>query len=439
MMRLLLTLLCIISFTFTNAQSNTDIANVYLRRAKEAVETNVNYKEALVQFEKALKYVDSISDKNLATLASSIYYENYQFQTTDKEKIAFLKNSETYSRRYFVLEQDNTAEGYTKNLESLILIQESIESLETKLKKEEEQRLRREKASKKIDSLKSLWNQKSESLSINVDKIYNFNTNNVALFKKDGNFGVIDDRGRIIVAATDYKDAISSEGFILLKNKKVNPDQIYSFNTNNKKGFVLPNVTEFNPLATDYGQVMLPRGNGWVVTYPDNSFEPLVYDLKDQKIIKIPNEEDLLKSLKKEDVVDRFNKDSEVKINKVWYQFGGHLGGGVYSLYSEDSYKVRSFLFSTNKEIISADAGFEYIGAYYKETFQAIKKGKVIWINPEGVKVSDVKDGYKKYSGDSKVVQLASGTYQIIRNEVIVLGDKELEKLSDFLRKHKKN
>ena len=439
MMRLLLTLLCIISFTFTNAQSNTDIANVYLRRAKEAVETNVNYKEALVQFEKALKYVDSISDKNLATLASSIYFENHQFQTTDKEKIAFLKNSETYTRRYFVLEQDNTAEGYTKNLESLILIQESIEALETKLKKEEEQRLRREKASKKIDSLKSLWNQKSESLSINVDKIYNFNTNNVALFKKDGNFGVIDDRGRIIVAATDYKDAISSEGFILLKNKKVNPDKIYSFNTNSEKGFVLPNVTEFNPLATNYGQIMLPRGNGWLVTYPDNSFEPLVYDLKDQKIIRIPNKEDLLKSLKKEDVVDRFNKDSEVKINKVWYQFGGHLGGGVYPLYSEDSYKVRSFLFSTNKKIINADAGFEYIGAYYKETFQAIKKGKVIWINPEGVKVSDVKDGYKNYSGDSKVVQLASGTYQIIRNEVIVLGDKELEKLSDFLRKHKKN
>ena len=122
-MRLLLTLLCIISFTFTNGQSNTDIANVYLRRAKEAVETKVNYKEALVQFEKALKYLDSISDKNLATLASSIYFENYQLQTTDKEKIAFLKNSETYRRRYFVLEQDNTAEGYIKNLESLILIQ----------------------------------------------------------------------------------------------------------------------------------------------------------------------------------------------------------------------------------------------------------------------------------------------------------------------------
>ena len=93
-MRLLLTLLCIISFTFTNAQSNTDIANVYLRRAKEAVETKVNYKEALVQFEKALKYLDSISDKNLATLASSIYFENHQLQTTDKEKIAFLKNSQ---------------------------------------------------------------------------------------------------------------------------------------------------------------------------------------------------------------------------------------------------------------------------------------------------------------------------------------------------------
>ncbi|MGJ8760026.1 MAG: hypothetical protein ACSHXA_05745 [Polaribacter sp.] len=439
MMRLLLTLLCIISFTFTNAQSNTDIANVYLRRAKEAVETKVNYKEALVQFEKALKYLDSISDKNLATLASSIYFENHQLQTTDKEKIAFLKNSETYSRRYFVLEQDNTAEGYIKNLESLILIQESIESLETKLKKEEEQRLRREKASKKIDSLKSLWNQKSESLSIKVDSIYNFNTNNVALFKKDGNFGVIDDRGRIVVEATDYKDAISSEGFILLKNKKEQPNQIYCFNSNNKKGFILPSVNRFNSIATHYGQVMLPRGNGRLVTYPNNSFEPLVYDLNLKKQVRITNKSELLKSLKKEDLIDRYNKDGEVKINKEWYLFEGDLGGGMYSLYFEDSYKVHSFLSTTTKKILSADAGFEYIGAYYKETFQAIKKGKVIWINQEGIKVSDVKDGYKKYSGDSKVVQLASGKYQIIRNNVIVLGDKELEKLSDFLRKHKKN
>ncbi|QXP63319.1 hypothetical protein [Polaribacter sp. HaHaR_3_91] len=439
MMKLLLTLLCIISFTFTNAQSNTDIANVYLKRAKEAVENNVNYKEALVHFEKALKYLDSISDKNLATLASSIYFENYQFQTTDIEKIAFLKNSEIYSRRYFVLEQDNTTEGYTKNLESLILIQETIEALETKLKREEEERIKKEKASKKIDSLKSIWNQKSESLFIKVDSIYNFNANNLALFKKDGSFGIIDDRGIIILAATDYKDAISSEGFILLKNKKEQPNKIYCFNTNNKKGFILPSVNRFNSLATHYGQVMLPRGNGRLVTYPDNSFEPLVYDLNVKKQVRITNKSELLKSLKKEDLIDRYNKDGEVKINKEWYLFEGHLGGGMYSLYFEDSYKVHSFLSATTKKILSADAGFEYIGAYYKGRFQAIKKGEVIWINEEGAKVSEVKDESKKYLGDSKVVKLASGTYQIVKNNVIVLGDQELEKLSVFLGKHKKN
>ncbi|OAD46718.1 hypothetical protein [Polaribacter atrinae] len=439
MIKLLLTFFCFISFTLTNAQSNADIANVYLKRAKEAAETNANYKEALDQFEKGLKFVDSISDKNIVTLASLIYYENYQLQTDDKEKIEFLKKSETYSRKYFVLEQDNTTEEYIKNLENLILIQETIEELETKLKKEEEDRIRKEKEYKKIDSLKSLWSKKSESLSIRVDSIYGFNTNKLALYKKDGNFGVIDDRGRIIVEATDYKDAISSEGFILLKNKKEQPNKIYCFNTNNKKGFVLPSVNKFNSLATHYGQLMLPRGNGRLVMYPDNSFEPMVYDLNVKKRIKITNKLELLKSLKKEDVIDRYNKDGEVKINKEWYQFGGHLGGGIYSLYFENSYKVHSFLSATTKKIISADAGFEYIGAYYKDNFQAINKGKVIWINQEGAEVSVAKDAYKKYLGVSKVVKLAMGKYQITRNNVIVLGDQELEKLSEFLIKYKKN
>jgi len=439
MIKLLLTFLCLISLTIANGQSNTDIANVYLKRAKEAAITKTNYKEALNQFEKGLKFLDSISDKNIATLASLIYYENSKLQTVDKEKIEFLKKSEIYSRQYFVLEQDNTVEEYTENLENLILIKETIEELETKLKKEKEERIRKEKEYKKIDSLKNLWSKKSESLSIKVDSIYPFNRNNLALYKKAGNFGVIDDRGRIIVEATDYKDAISSEGFILLKNKKEQPTKIFCFNTNNKKGFILPSVNKFNSLATHYGQLMLPRANGRLVMYPDNSYEPFVYDLNVQKRISITNKLELLKSLKKEDVIDRYNKDGEVKISKEWYQFGGHLGGEIYSLYFEDSYKVHSFLSAATKKILSRDAGFEYIGAYYKNNFQAIKKGKTIWINQEGIEVSDANDTYKKYLGVSKVVKLTLGKYQITRNNVIILGDQELEKLSEFLRKYKKN
>lgn len=44
MKKLLLILLCLISFALTNAQSNKDIAGVYIKRAKEAIETSINYK-----------------------------------------------------------------------------------------------------------------------------------------------------------------------------------------------------------------------------------------------------------------------------------------------------------------------------------------------------------------------------------------------------------
>ncbi|QVY64873.1 hypothetical protein [Polaribacter sp. Q13] len=378
MKKLLLILLCLISFALTNAQSNKDIAGVYIKRAKEAIETSINYKGALVQFEKALKYVDTITESDLATLASLIYYENHLYQETDKEKLDFLKKSETYNKQYFLLTTNKASEEYTNNLENLILIQETIEELEAKMKKEEYERIKKEKEHQKIDSLKMFWKKKSESLSLKVDSIYRFNANNVALYSKDGNFGVVDDMGRIIVEATDFKDAISSEGFILLKNKKEEASKIYCFNTNDKKGFLLPNVSEFNSLATHYGQVMLPRGNGRLVTYPNNSFEPMVYDLNVKKIVRISNETELLKTLKREDVIDKYNKDGEVKINKEWYDFGGHLGGRMHPLYFDGNHNVHSFLCSTNKKILSSDGGYEYVGAFYEEKFQAIKKGKVI-------------------------------------------------------------
>ena len=46
MKKLLLTLLCLITFGFTNGQSNKEIANVYLKRAKAAIETDVDFPRA---------------------------------------------------------------------------------------------------------------------------------------------------------------------------------------------------------------------------------------------------------------------------------------------------------------------------------------------------------------------------------------------------------
>lgn len=37
---------------------------------------------------------------------------------------------------------------------------------------------------------------------------------------------------------------------------------------------MLPAVSDFSTLSTSYRKVMLPRGNGRVVTYPNNAKEP---------------------------------------------------------------------------------------------------------------------------------------------------------------------
>ena len=61
-----------------------------------------------------------------------------------------------------------------------------------------------------------------------------------------------------------------------------------------------------------------------------------------------------------------------------------------------------------------------------------------IWINQNGTKVSAAEDEYADYLGGSKVVKIDKGNYQLMRNGVIVMGDEELEKMADFLRKSKK-
>ena len=79
MKRILLTLLCLITFTFTNAQSNKDIANVYLKRAKEAIETDVDFPRALFIL-KGVKVYDTITDQKL--LLWLLVYLKIHTQTT---------------------------------------------------------------------------------------------------------------------------------------------------------------------------------------------------------------------------------------------------------------------------------------------------------------------------------------------------------------------
>jgi hypothetical protein len=162
----------------------------------------------------------------------------------------------------------------------------------------------------------------------------------------------------------------------------------------------------------------------------------MVYDLNLKKTVTIANKEELFKSLKKNDIIDKYNKDDEIKIKKIWYAFGGHLGGGIHALYTIENYQLHSFLCSIDGRILKKSSNYQYIGAFHNNKSQAINGDETKWINQNGTKVSAPKDESGKYKGNSKVVKLDSGVYQIFRDGVIVLGEERLEKMEEFLRKN---
>lgn len=407
------------------AQSNKDIANVYIKRAWEKyndIETRV---DALEDFNKAMKYLDSVTTKDVAKLGTFIHYEVGNWQ-----------KAKDYSEQYFNLSKNKKSEEYLNLVELFVSIEEELEAQKEQERLAEEKRIRKEKELRKIDSLKTIWNAKSKSLSIKTDSIYNFNANKYALFKLNGKFGVINDRAEIVVEANEYVSALNFDGFFILKNKESNPTKLFSFNTITGVGYALPMPSEFNTISTHFGQVMLPRANGRLVTYPNNSFKPMVYDLNQKKFVRVANEKEVLKSLKKNDRIRRYNNDGEVKIEREWYSFGGHLGGGVHPLYFEKNYKVHAFLFAVDGKVLTTKSSFDYIGAFNENKLQALKGNKTSWINRNGTIVNDTKGKYEKYEGNSRVVKVEDGLYQIQENGIIIKGNESLEKLLDYLSKN---
>ena len=429
----------ILSFTLflSYGQSNKDISKVYFKRANEATEL-LDYDAALSHFKQAMKYTDTITNRKTASLGAKIYFEIHHREDTLDEQLSALQLSENYSKQYFVLAKNKSTEEYLTCTEEYILIKETKEVLKVKIAKEvEEERLKKLEL-KRIDSLKTLWLIKSKSLTINVDSIYSFNNKNVALYSKGENYGIINDLGEIIVEANEYKDVLTFDGYFIFKNKASDPTKLYCYNSKDKSSFQLPSINDFNTLSTHYGKVMFPRGSGRLITYPNNSKEPFVYDMNFKKVVKIANQSDLLKNLKKSDIIDKYKKEGEVKINKKWYLFGGHLGGQIYPLYAEEGYNLVSFLCSVDGKTLIPATEYQFIGAFYNGKSQAIKGKDIVWINQIGTEVNDAKDEDAKYNGISVVAKRDDGTFQILREGVITLGSETLDKLPIYLRKFSK-
>jgi len=427
MKKIFLTFTSLIIFTFTHAQSDKDFANVYIKRSQESL-NNFEVKTALIHFDKALKYIDTIQSANVAKLGTLIYYE-----------LEDLAKAKSFAQQYFVLVKNKESDEYYEFLELYVNITEDLDIQLAKEKLIEDERIKEENALKRIDSLKTSWQNKAKSLTIHVDSIYAFNKYNLALYAKDNYYGIISDKGEVVVKANKYKSYISFDGYVIFEDKELEPTKLYCYNTIENTGFLLPSPFNFNALSTHYGKVMLPRGNGLLVAYLNKSFEPMVYDLNLKKSLKVDDKEKLFKKLKNNGFIDKYNNDDdEVRINRIWYKFGGHLGGGMYPLYFSNIYQVNSYLCSTDGRVLDGRSDYEYLGAFYDNKFQAIKDHKTSWIDQNGTEVTAPKDVSKGYKGKTKVVKLTDGTYQLMEEGFIILGDKKLEKLEVFLRDNAK-
>ncbi len=426
MKKLIITTLLILSSGCLLAQTNREIANVYLKKAQNhyaKLETNL----ALVNFNKSIKLLDTITRSSVAKLGVLIHFELQNY-----------KEAQYYAKQYFLLVKNKKTDDYQKLLELYVEIRDELDVQLAEEKKLEEQRLKKEKELHRLDSLNLVWQKNVESMVVKADYLSDFDKNALALFKNGKNYGVIDDSGIIIVEADSFKTAIHFDGYFILMNKVENPTKIYCFNGTTKNGFNLPDISEFNPLSTHYGQVMMPRGNNKLIAYPNNTLKVLKYDLINRKFETFDNEKSILKDLKSKKFISSYNKNNEVRINKKWYRFGGNIGGGISPLYNKD-YSISGFLSAINGQVLEKSM-YNYIGSFYNDKLQVLTNGETFWINQIGTTVEAPIDESGSYNGSVNVEKLDKGGYLFYQSregvKVYILGDKELLNKNDFIQKN---
>jgi tetratricopeptide (TPR) repeat protein len=407
----------------TYGQTNKEIAGVYIRKA-QANYSSLKLDEASKNFERAVKLLDTITEANVARLGSLIHFKLNKFT-----------EAKNYAKQYFALVKNKKTESYTQLLDLYVTIDEELEKVNLEKAKLEKIKLAKEKETRRIDSLKTVWQNKSDALTFQFQSIQAFNKQGISVFEKDEFVGIMDDSGAVLVEADTYKSIKSFDGYILLLNQEENPTQIYSFNSKTKEGFMLPKISDFNTLSTHYGNVMLPRGDGKIITYPNNSLKAVVFDIA-TKEFDSNSYVNVIKDLRKTKKIEKFNKDGQVRVNKVWYNFGGHIGGGIHPLYLPD-YTLFGFLCGIDGTVLQASE-FNNLGAFYNGKAHVAKGSDSFWVNQNGTKVDDATNEAGKYTGKSELVRLENGGYQIQQEidgeKFIILGDEKLETLETFIR-----
>ncbi|MHB0754404.1 hypothetical protein [Polaribacter sp. M15] len=118
-----------------NAQSNRKLAYSYIRKANRAIEKSIDYSEALINFNKAVKLLGVIKDKNIASLGARAYFEIHHKQKTIRQQISFLEKSHIYSKQYFLLATNKYTSDYRQNVELYNLSRKTLKKLQYKLRR----------------------------------------------------------------------------------------------------------------------------------------------------------------------------------------------------------------------------------------------------------------------------------------------------------------
>lgn len=425
MKQILFAIVVLLSSNFLTAQSDKEIAGVYLKKAKENY-AKLETEKALNNFNKAVKLLDTITKSNQARLGVLIHYELRDYKEAFK-----------YAKWYFKLVKNKRTKDYQKLLELYVDVKDELDKQLADEKRLETERLKKEKEMQRLSSLKKDWQNKLNTMAFEADSIYTFDKNKVALYTKSGYYGVVNDRGIILLKVTDYKVAYHFDGYIILMNKAENPTKIYCFNAQKKLSYKLPDISAFNQLSTHYGQIMLPRGNDKLVTYPNNTSKVLVYDLANNKFVTFLEQKTLFKELQKKKAISSYNKAGELKINKKWYRFGGVLGGGIIPLYNKEDYTINGYLCTIDGRKLESSL-YNFIGYFYNDKFQASTGGTTFWINQNGTKVEASVDESGIYKGKTKIDKLDNGKYifYILEEGVktYISGNKELLNQVDFIK-----
>jgi hypothetical protein len=404
------------------SQSNSEIANIYLIKSEENLALD-NVEQSLVYFEKAKKLFGKDTSPKVEELGTMIYYNLEDFSKSKEHAI-----------NYFKLEKNKKSEKYQEILYLFVELEEKIEeeskidaqiALQELLKKKEEDRL---------DSLRNVWNQKASKMCFLADSIYSFDKNGIAVFKNEkGNYGVVDVSGNEIVPPNQNTSFSHFDGFIVLKEGMPDqPTKISVLNTSSQQVTELPSVKGFNSLSTHYGKVMIPRENGLLVTYPNNSTKVAVYNLNTNSLVIGGDMTQQFDLWKRKDVIKKFNKNNQIKIEKEYLNYGGNLSG--FSVFHNETGNINCFI-SVGGNIFSTST-YLYMGTLINGFTEAVKAdGNSYWIDEYGNESEAQVNKNGSYEGNIVLNKKGNSQFHFVndKNE-IVKGDKVLVSLEEFLK-----